>query len=132
MTVLPTTVQSVIVSVSPRSSTPPPKIAELPLIVQSVIVVVPSRVYRPPPDSVAELPLTTQSVRGERPVHVLEPAAVVGGASGDGQPRERRGTLRDLEDRARVAPADGQQGRPGSVDRDRRRLGERQRCRASE
>ena len=41
---------------------PPPKRAELPLIVQSVSVVVPDKASTPPPSLSAELPLIVQPV----------------------------------------------------------------------
>ena len=67
---------------------PPPAMAELPLTVQLVsVVVLPSReLYRPPPLPLAELPLTVQLVSvAVLPIAVVHAAAAVEAAAADGE-----------------------------------------------
>ena len=59
--VLPATIVSVSVTV-PELERPPPVLAELPLMVQSVSVAVPPAICNPPPFKAAELPLMVQLV----------------------------------------------------------------------
>ena len=71
-------VQLVSVACPRKVNRPPPSLAELPLTVQLVSVVVPSPSSRPPPPKLAELPLTVQLLSVVVPPP-SQAAAAVGG-----------------------------------------------------